>query len=253
MHDRRSALRAAFGAAAALCPLCTVGGARAQESKWGYDSKEGPAAWAKLSREWRSCAWGHQQTPLDLKDTVRAELHLSIAYQPMPVSIVNNGHTIEVKCPPGSKAEIAGEHYDLIQYHFHRPSEHVVAGQRFDMELHLVHRNPDGHLAVIGVFIRPGTANLALQSLWSVMPPERGEEKETSVRLNPAQLLPSNSTYYRYFGSLTTPPCSEDVLWTVFKEPIEASEAQINQFAQLYPNNARPTQKVRRRFVLSSG
>ena len=253
MHDRRSAIRMAFGATAALCPLCSVGGARAEDAKWGYDSKDGPAAWAKLSREWRACYWGTQQSPLDLKDTIKAELDLSIAYRPMPVRIVNNGHPIEIKCPPDSLARINGEHYHLIQYHFHRPSEHVVAGHRFDMELHLVHRHADGHLAVIGVFIRQGAANAALQSLWSVMPTEPGDEKETGVRLDPAQLLPPNATYYRYFGSLTTPPCTEDVLWTVFKEPIDASEAQINQFAQLYPDNSRPTQKLRRRFVLSSG
>lgn len=255
MHDRRSAFRLAFGAAASLCPLCRAGGARAEESNWDYDTKEGPAAWAKLSPEWRACSGRIEQTPVDLKEGIRAQLGLfSFAYKRMPVRIVNNGHTIQVNCPPGSsQVQIDRDTYELVQYHFHRPSEHVIAGQRFAMELHLVHRHKDGHLGVVAVLIRQGAANAALQSLWSVMPAKAGPEKWTSVSLNPDRLLPPNSTYYRYYGSLTTPPCSEGVLWTVFKEPIEASEAQIRQFAGLYPNNSRPTQQIHRRFLLSSG
>lgn len=255
MLSRRAALRSIFGTAAMACPLCQAGGAHATSTpQSSYDSHQGREAWAKLSPEWRACSDRIEESPVDLKDAIKAELGLlSFAYKRMPVRIVNNGHTIQVNCPTGSQAQIGRETYDLIQYHFHHPSEHILAGQRFELELHLVHRDKSGHLAVIGVFIRSGAANAALQSLWTVLPPKAGPEKWTSVTLNPDRLLPANSSYYRYYGSLTTPPCSDGVLWTMFKEPLQASEAQIRQFAQLYPNNSRPVQPVNRRFLLQSG
>ncbi len=254
MHDRRSALRVAFGAAAALCPLCTTGGAAAAGVKWSYEGEGGPPAWGKLSPEFQACSAGREQTPIDLKEGIKSETGmLSLAYKRMPVRIVNNGYTIQVNCPTGSQVQIGSQTYDLLQYHFHHPSEHILSGRRFELELHFVHKNKAGELAVAGVFIRAGAANATLQSLWSVMPAKAGPEKWTSVSLNPDRLLPANSTYYRYYGSLTTPPCSEGVLWTVYKEPIEASEAQIKQFAALFPNNARPVQPLNRRFLLSSG
>ncbi|MBM3532237.1 MAG: carbonate dehydratase [Alphaproteobacteria bacterium] len=253
MHDRRSTLRLALGAAAALCPLCRVGGAEAAEVHWTYEGERGPPAWGKLSPEFQACSNGREQTPIDLKDAIRAEPGLlSYAYKRMPVRALNNGHTIQINCPAGSQAQIAGQTFELLQYHFHHPSEHVLAGQRFQLELHLVHRNKAGELAVIGVFIRAGQANQTLQSIWSVMPTRPGPEKWTSVSVNPDRLLPANSTYFRYYGSLTTPPCSEGVLWTVYREPIEASEAQIRQFAQIFPNNARPVQPLNRRFLLGT-
>ncbi|MSP48746.1 MAG: carbonic anhydrase [Alphaproteobacteria bacterium] len=252
MHDRRSALRLAFGGFAALCPLCRS--ADAAEVKWEYQGELGPQAWGKLSPEFQACSMGREQTPIDLKDGIKAEPGmLSFAYKRMPVRILNNGHTIQVNCPAGSQVEIAGQTYDLLQYHFHHPSEHILSGQRFQLELHFVHKNKAGELAVVGVFIRPGQANPALQSLWSVMPAKAAPEKWTSVSLNPDRLLPANSTYFRYHGSLTTPPCSEGVLWTVYRESIEASEAQIRQFAQLFPNNSRPIQPLNRRFLLATG
>ncbi len=254
MHDRRSALRVAFGAAATLCPLCTAGGAAAAGVKWSYEGEGGPPVWGKLAPEFQACSAGREQTPIDLKEGIKAETGmLSYAYKRMPARILNNGHTIQVNCLAGSQVQIGSQTYDLLQYHFHHPSEHILAGQRFELELHLVHRNKAGDLAVAGVFIRAGAANATLQSLWSVMPAKAGPEKWTSVSLNPDRLLPTNSIYYRYYGSLTTPPCSEGVLWTMYKEPIEASEAQIRQFAALFPNNARPVQPLNRRFLLSSG
>jgi carbonic anhydrase len=252
MQDRRSALRLVLGATAALCPLCRTG--TAAEAKWSYEGDTGPGAWGRLAPEYQACSAGREQTPIDLRDAIRAEPGmLSIAYKRMPVRILNNGHTIQINCLPGSQARIGAETWDLVQYHFHHPSEHILAGERFQLELHLVHRNAAGGLAVIGVLVRGGQANATLQSIWSVIPARPGPERWTSVSVNPDRLLPANSTYFRYFGSLTTPPCSEGVLWTVYREPIEASEAQIRQFAQIFPNNARPIQPLNRRFLLSSG
>jgi carbonic anhydrase len=253
--DRRSALRFGIAAAAALCPLCRIGDARAASGiTWSYEGPNGTDEWGKLSPDFQACSASREQTPIDLKDGIRAEPgELAFAYQAAPVRILNNGHTIQVNCDAGSKALIVRESYDLLQYHFHHPSEHILEGKRFALELHLVHRNAAGQLAVVGVFIQAGEENPALQALWSVMPTTAGAEQATNVSVNPGRLLPANRTYFRYFGSLTTPPCSDGVLWTMFKEPISASEEQILQFAKLFPMNARPVQPLHRRFLLQSG
>ncbi|MBM3548542.1 MAG: carbonate dehydratase [Alphaproteobacteria bacterium] len=252
MHDRRSALRAALGAAAALSPL----GAAAQtasEPAWSYEGSSGPSEWAKLSPEFQACGAGLAQSPIDLRGAVRADLPgLSFAYKRMPVRILNTGRTIRVNCLPASQVQIGELTFELTHYQFRNPSEHLIAGERFAMELQLFHRAKSGEIAMIGVLIRAGAANQTLQSIWSVLPPRPAPEKWTSVSVNPDRLLPANSTYFRYYGSLTAPPCTEGVLWTVYREPIEASEAQIKQFAQIFANNARPVQPINRRFLLGT-
>lgn len=252
--NRRSALRLGIAATAALCPLCRIGDARAAGSAaWAYEGPNGANEWGKLSPEFQACSTSREQTPIDLTGSIRAEPgELAFAYRAAPIRILNNGHTIQVNCDPGSKALIGRHSYDLLQYHFHHPSEHILEGKRFALELHLVHRNEAGQLAVVGVFIQAGAENPALQAVWSVMPAQAGAEQATSVSANPDRLLPANRTYFRYHGSLTTPPCTDGVLWTMFKEPITASEAQILQFARLFPMNARPVQPLHRRFLLQS-
>jgi carbonic anhydrase len=139
-----------------------------------------------------------------------------------------------------------------VQFHFHHPSEHLLSGKPFDLEGHLVHRASTGDLAVLGVFIKPGARNAALQPIWDAMPPSEAPERNAGGAFDPSALLPKDSSYFRYMGSLTTPPCSEGLTWTVFREPIEASPEQIRQFAALFPNNARPVQGRNRRFVIEA-
>jgi carbonic anhydrase len=256
--SRRHALRQ-LGLGAVVCPACLALGARVglagtgHGAHWGYEGDVGPDHWGELRPDFKVCELGFEQTPVDLTGAVRAELSgVQPLFQTMPLRILNNGHTIQANCAPGSKTLIGGEPFELLQFHFHHPSEHLLSGRAFDLELHFVHKSAAGQLAVLGVFIRPGAENPALAPLWAAMPAEAGDEQAVDATIAPAELLPADRGFFRYQGSLTTPPCSEGVLWTVFKTPIEASTAQIRQFAALFPVNARPAQPLHRRYLLES-
>ena len=196
---------------------------------------------------------GTQQSPINLVQPVASALDPIVVDWTgrLPLDVANNGHTIQVNCPPGSTTTASGRRFELLQFHFHHPSEHLVSGRAFEMEAHFVHRSEDGDLAVLGVFIRPGAQNATLAGVWSVMPQEEGHVIEPAT-IRPADLLPAGRDYFRYAGSLTTPPCTEIVSWFVYRDAIEASSAQIQAFARLFPGNARPIQDRRRRFLLSS-
>jgi carbonic anhydrase len=176
---------------------------------------------------------------------------LKISWSKPARTIENNGHTIQLNFAPGGMLSLGGRDYDLVQFHFHHPSEHLLRGQRSAMEAHFVHSDAAG-LAVIGVFITPGRNNPAFSAIVSAMPPTRGDPSPANAAIDPNGLLPTQRSYYRYAGSLTTPPCAETVDWLVLSEPIEAASADIEQFAKLYPMNARPAQPINRRFILHS-
>ena len=249
-----------YGLAAVACPVCAgvVGSslARAEsahDAHWSYDGEGGPEHWGSLSTDFKACDLGLAQTPIDIKGATRAELAgVAPNFSPMPLKILNNGHTIQANCEPGSRTIVDGEPFDLLQFHFHHPSEHLLSGKAFDLELHFVHKSAAGRLAVLGVFIQPGAENAALAPIWAAMSKEAGDEKAAGVTITPGDLLPADRGFFRYHGSLTTPPCSEGVLWTVFKSPIEASPAQIRQFAELFLVNARPAQPLNQRFLLET-
>ncbi len=210
---------------------------------WEYEGGTGPEHWGDLSPDFRSCQLGLEQTPIDLAGGVKAQFDkpFTLDYKSVAGKIVNNGHTIQANTEKGCSCSIEGIAYDLLQFHFHHPSEHLLSGKASEMELHLVHKSAAGDLAVIGVFIREGAANALLAPVFDHMPDKAGGEAPLSG-FDPAGLFPKARGYYRYMGSLTTPPCSEGLTWTVFKEPIEASRDQIGRFAVLFPNNARPVQ-----------
>lgn len=220
---------------------------------WSYDGDTGPEHWGELQPDFKVCQLGLEQTPIDLANGMKGETGpIALDYRPLPLRIVNNGHTIQVNADAGCSCAIGGTRYELLQFHFHHPSEHLLAGKPFDLECHFVHQSSAGALAVVGVLVRPGAKNAALQAVFDAMPPTDGPEKRTSGSVDPAALLPKAGGYFRYMGSLTTPPCSEGLTWTVFKEPIEASPDQIRQFASLFPSNARPVHKLNRRFLIES-
>mgnify|MGYP001794274795 CR=1 FL=1 len=260
MHRRqllRNGLVAATGIAASSLFGCnSLREASNEKSKtsWGYIGKEGPENWGNLSSDFYACQLGESQSPVNLQSAIDADLPtLEINYQNTPLRIINNGHTIQVNYQPGSFLKIDNQEFELLQFHFHHPSEHKVEGKPFPMELHLVHKSKQGSLAVIGIFIKEGEANQALQKIWQEMPMKQGKEKTISnVNINASDLLPEDQDYYSYFGSLTTPPCSETVNWIVLQEPIEFSTSQVQKFAKIFPMNARPTQQVKRRFLLES-
>lgn len=247
-----------IGAAALILLAATA--ARAEEAKhphWSYEEgAEGPAHWGRLQSDFRACEVGHDQSPINLTGAVPARLaKLAVAYQAQPLVLLNNGHTIQVNAAPGNGMEMNGERYELLQYHFHTPSEHAIAGQRAPMELHLVHKGTvSGKLAVVGVMMMAGAAHPAIGAIWAAMPVASGPEVAVpGVTINPASLLPDRLGYFCYEGSLTTPPCSETVQWINLQTPIEVSQEQLAQFAGLFPMNARPLMPLNRRFVLSGG
>ena len=220
---------------------------------WGYAGNTGPEHWGDLQPHFKVCHLGLEQTPIDLGSGTRGEsAPVKLVYQSHSLRIVNNGHTIQINADAGSSCMIGDAKYDLLQFHFHHPSEHLLVGKPFDLECHFVHRSSAGDLAVIGVFVKPGAHNATLAKIFDVMPRSEGPEKRAAGSVDPALLIPKDGGYFRYMGSLTTPPCSEGLTWTVFRKPIEASPQQIQQFAALFPHNARPVQRRNRRFVIES-
>ncbi|MEY3297579.1 MAG: hypothetical protein RLZZ597_839 [Cyanobacteriota bacterium] len=224
------------------------------EHHWGYVGESGPDHWAELAPEFQVCGLGREQSPIDLQHPTPATLSPpTLTYQPVPLRLMNNGHTIQVTTDDGNTLELDGKSYTLKQFHFHHPSEHTVSGASFPMEVHLVHTHEDGSIAVLGVFIKEGSDNHALRPIWEAMPFHKSEMLTVrNTVVDPSDLLPNQGDTFRYFGSLTTPPCSELVSWLVFQTPIEASRAQIERFSLMFAHNARPVQPQNRRIVLES-
>jgi carbonic anhydrase len=177
---------------------------------------------------------------------------LGIAWTRRPETIVNNGHTIQLNFAEGNTLEFGGMAYKLLQMHFHRPSEHLIGGKNFPMEAHFVHRNDAGGLAVVGVLMAEGRPNAAFGKIVKTMPAAEGPAVKADAGIDPHGMLPTTLSYFRYPGSLTTPPCSEVVEWLLLTTPVQVSAADVAAFAKLYPMNARPVQKDNRRYVLRS-
>jgi len=223
---------------------------------WAYDGEEGPEHWGELAEDFRMCAEGRNQSPVDLVSDVHAELpELEFEYYSTPLREINNGHTIQQNVESGSFYRIParGVEYELIQFHFHSPSEHTVNGRHFAMEMHFVHKNEKGDLAVVGVMIKEGEEHPVLKKLWSFMPEKAGDTSEQPIGIEDTNLLPPTRKYFVYGGSLTTPPCSEGVKWIVLKTPIEASAGQIRTFKKrVGPATNRPVQPSNARLILDT-
>ncbi len=213
---------------------------------WTYEGEEGPAHWGELNPDFALCSDGKSQSPVDLADSTGQDLsNIVFHYQPSKVNIIHNGHTIQVNYDPGSYIEVDGARYDLLQFHFHAPSEHSFKGKLASAELHLVHKNAEGKLAVVGVLIEEDGQNSAIQPVWDHLPTESGPAQTFDAQVDASQLLPAVQTTYRYDGSLTTPPCSEGVEWMVMTEPITFSTQQVVAFVQIFPrHNNRPPQPL---------
>ena len=247
--NRRGMLKALAGLA--LCPACVSSGF-AETPHWGYAGPGGPDRWSELAVANLSCGIGTNQSPIDIETAATGELPpLRFAWAAHAGSIVNNGHTIQIDTTPGSTLVAGSETYRLEQFHFHHPSEHRIGGKSFPMEVHFVHANGAGKLGVVGVLMAEGRHNAAFGAIMKAAPAAPGlAVRMTAVDLN--ALLPRSRGYYAYAGSLTTPPCSEDVSWMLLADPVEVAASDIAAFAKLYPFNARPVQKPNRRSVLRS-
>ncbi len=219
---------------------------------WSYTGHEGPDYWGNLSPDYSTCNNGVNQSPINLTKFISADLApLKLAYQSGGYEIVNNGHTIQVNYQPGSKLEINGHFYELKQFHFHSPSENHINGKSYPMEIHLVHADTTGNLAVVAIMLEEGKVNKMLKEVWEAMPKQAGNKNELNFNVSANSILPLNQDYYRYNGSLTTPPCSEGVLWLVMKQAITVTKNQIKQYTILMhqPTN-RPLQPIYARPVL---
>jgi carbonic anhydrase len=252
--DRVDRVVGATMIAAALALAVVSAAVRADSSAphWSYKGESGPEHWAALDPAYATCGTGRRQSPIDIETTTAKALPaIEFAYQPVPLVVNDNGHTFQVNAPAGSGGiTVGGEHYDLVQFHFHRPSEERIHGHRYSMVTHLVHKNAKGELAVVAVLIRQGESNAFLKPLFDNFPASgTAQASVAGTTLNPTDFLPKARAYYTFEGSLTTPPCSESVRWFVLKSAVEASPAQVAQFAARYPLNARPVQPLNDREV----
>jgi carbonic anhydrase len=229
-------------------------GAQAEEHQtphWTYEGEEGPEHWGELDPAYGICNAGKSQSPIDISSPSEKDLaNIVFNYQTGEMNILNNGHTVQVNYDAGSYIELDAVRYDLLQFHYHSPSEHVIDGKSFPAELHLVHKNAEGQLAVVGLLLEEGAENLAFDPFINNLPAEETEGKDTGVTINATEFLPTIQTTFRYSGSLTTPPCSEGVNWLVMTTPVELSSAQLGKLDELFENNNRPLQAINDRSVL---
>jgi carbonic anhydrase len=222
-------------------------------SHWSYDGAGGPTHWGDLSSDFSACKTGDQQSPINITRPVVSELPaIKFDYKPAILKVIDNGHTIQVNYPPGSHIQVGNQTYQLLQFHFHHPSEEQIDGKSHDFVVHLVHQDAEQHKAVVAVLADQGQVNPVIEAVLSHLPKAKEQEITTNVTIDAADLLPPTHSYYTFPGSLTTPPCSEGVTWLVLQKPVTLSASELSRFTGLYPHNARPVQPLNGRKVLAS-
>ena len=241
----------------AMAPVLPASGAH-DAPHWSYSGPTGPSHWSVLEKDFDTCGVGTAQSPIDIRDenVQRSDLpSIEFGYKPSKLVIVDNGHTIQVNYAPGSFITIGEKRYELVQFHFHKPSEEAVNGKRYDMVVHLVHRDSAGHLGVVAVLLAAGGRDNALiKTLWDHVPKTKEAEATVdAVTIDATDLLPANRAYFTFVGSLTTPPCSEGVTWFVLQNPTVVSKDEVARFAKWYPKNARPIQPLNGREIKAGG
>ncbi len=220
----------------------------AHAANWGYEGNHGPEHWGEFASE---CASGKNQSPINIRSATQAELaKLQLDYKGKVVTLTNNGHTLQTSLEGANSLLVDGKQFTLKQFHFHTPSENHVDGKSYPLEAHYVHSDEQGNLAVVAVFFEQGDANPALARLLENVP-----EKDNNVTIrapfDASALIPTDKDYYRFNGSLTTPPCSEGVRWLVIQEPQTISAGQIEKFAKAMGANNRPVQPLNARMILT--
>jgi carbonic anhydrase len=247
--------------------------ALAEALHFTYSGANGPANWSKLSPDFAACQAGKNQSPIDISGAQDVDLPaLDLEYSTLAQTFVNNGHAVQANYAAGStladdfhelapnRAHVSyaagstighlGSTYELKQFHFHSPSEHQRDGKNLPAEIHFVHADPSGHLAVVGVFVTEGAAHPTIAQLWQDLPGDEGESNDLDGSISAADLLPASKDYRFYQGSLTTPPCSEGVRWLVMKESITMSADQIAALKKAIGfDNNRPVQPLNSRVI----
>lgn len=248
-----AAAKAEGAAATSAKPVTSTAKPEASKTPhWTYEGKEGPDSWAKLSPEFAMCEIGRNQSPINVDNTIHAVLKPLKTIQKFAAKdIVNNGHTIQVNFKERNMMVLDSSAYQLKQVSFHAPSENTIHGESFPLEAHFVHTDSKGNLTIIAVVFREGKENEGLTRLWEQLPTAEGPPMPIKSRVLPTDLIPKNPTYFRFSGSLTTPPCSEGVRWVLMKTPMTASKEQIEAFKKaVHYNNNRPVQSLNGRSVL---
>ena len=239
--------------AAAAAAVAVAAAAPKISNHWDYEGEFGPDNWGKINPAWSQCGAGKRQSPIDIRDGMKLNLdEIDFNYRYSDYTEVDNGKTVQVNVGRGNFMTIGNQSYELVQFHFHRPSEEKINGKGTEMVIHLEHRGPGGKLAIVAVLLERGKANDTIQTVWNNIPLEKNQQVASSEPLDPLELLPERREYYTYMGSQTTPPCTENVLWLVMKQPMTASPAQMALFSRLYPLNARPVQESEGRMVKES-
>ncbi|EJI1384241.1 carbonic anhydrase [Vibrio alginolyticus] len=220
----------------------------AYAASWGYEGNHGPAHWGEFASE---CAKGQNQSPINIESATEAKLEkLNFDYEGKAISLLNNGHTLQTGLEGKNTLTIDGKEFTLKQFHFHTPSENHVDGKEYPLEAHFVHADKVGHLAVVAVFFKLGDANPDLAKMLANIP-TKDQDVTIKVPFDADAIIPSDKDYYRFNGSLTTPPCSEGVRWFVMKEAQTISPEQIKFFSEVMGKNNRPIQPLNARMVLT--
>jgi len=241
-----------------LALICMLGSflSYAQEPQpphWSYEGATGPAHWGDLNADYSICKTGKEQSPINIGHTVAEKLPpIDFHYLPSPLKLIDNGHTVQVNYAPGSSITVAGKKYELVQFHYHHPSEEAVHGKHYDLVIHLVHKDAEGHLAVVAVLFKQGASDAAVKAVVDHLPSQKEQETTVDTTIDATSLLPQTRSYYTFGGSLTIPPCTEGVTWFVLQTPSTLSSEELATLAKLYPHNARPLQPLNDRTVRAS-
>ena len=250
----RTTSKVALALSVSLCTLTACQSSKDSHAGWGYEGDTGPAHWGELSPDYRLASEGKSQSPIDITTSAvgAGGGDVSVQCSSKCVELVNNGHSIQANVEGGATLTTPTGTYELKQFHFHSPSEHTIDGKHAAMEMHMVHLDASGRIAVVGMMIEEGAENAFFAKLWPHIPSKKGSSDAVAgLAFGPGDLLPATRQTWRYTGSLTTPPCSEDVDWTIMRQPLTASAEQIEAFRSVMFHNNRPTQPLNGRVVRS--
>ncbi|MFQ1008833.1 carbonic anhydrase [Gilliamella apicola] len=221
-------------------------------SHWGYEGQEKPENWGKLSPEYSTCENGKNQSPINIDHALKTEHeNLKFSFKPSKQEIINNGHTVQVNVSGDNQLILDDQIFTLQQFHFHTPSENTIKGKSYPMEAHFVYKNKDGELTVVALMFNNGEVNPEIAKAWQQMPAEIDNKTILEKTVDIKTLFPKKLDYYRFSGSLTTPPCSEGVRWIVLEQAVTASDEQIQKFHSImHHNNNRPVQSLNGRVIV---
>jgi len=212
------------------------------EAHWDYE-KHGPEHWGHFSK---TCQEGKEQSPINIQTEKTQQLDdsykiiLSEDYKGVS-TVVDNGHSLKITPIDAGYVTLHGKKYKLKQFHFHGKSEHTIDDRRYNAVAHFVHVAKDGTVAVVAVMFEVGEENPVLKKILNA---------KGKATINPNDLLPEDTDhYYHYKGSFTTPPCTQNVQWYIFKDTVNISKEQLNSLRKYYKNNERPIQPLNKRVV----